>query len=53
MRISLTENGRQLRERAFGVSLAKACGLGPAEFAKLQKEIVTLRDNLLKAVRGE
>ncbi|BAN48408.1 MarR family winged helix-turn-helix transcriptional regulator [Metapseudomonas resinovorans] len=53
VRISLTENGRQLRERAFSVSLAKACGLGPAEFARLQKEIVTLRDNLLKSVRGE
>lgn len=53
VRVSLTKSGRSLRERALGINLDKACGLTPEEFSKLQKEIVTLRSNLVQAVRGE
>ncbi|MNN75237.1 hypothetical protein D3C81_1915250 [compost metagenome] len=49
----MTKSGRHLRERAFDVNLKDACGLTSDEFSKLQKEIVTLRNNLLKAARGE
>ncbi|MNF23853.1 Organic hydroperoxide resistance transcriptional regulator [compost metagenome] len=52
VRVSLTESGRQLRERAMSISLEGACGLTSEEFVKLQKEIVTLRDNLIKAARS-
>ena len=51
VRVSLTESGRQLRERAMSISLKGACGLTSEEFVKLQKEVVTLRDNLIKAAR--
>lgn len=53
VRVSLTKSGRRLREKAFSVSLMDACGLTPQGFSKLQKEIVTLRDNLVKSVRSE
>jgi DNA-binding MarR family transcriptional regulator len=47
--VSLTENGRQLREKGFGMSLVDATGLAPDEFVKLQKAIATLRDNVALA----
>jgi DNA-binding MarR family transcriptional regulator len=51
VRISLTEAGRQLREKAFYYReiTARAAGLSPEEFSVLQKAIVNLRSNLLKA----
>jgi DNA-binding MarR family transcriptional regulator len=44
--VSITEDGRQLREKGLGMSLIEATGLAPSEFAMLQKAIATLRDNL-------
>lgn len=48
VRISLTEAGRRLRQKADQASLLAATGLEPAEFASLCKAIVGLRDNLLE-----
>ncbi|KLD62857.1 MarR family winged helix-turn-helix transcriptional regulator [Dyella japonica] len=53
VRIKLTRSGRQLRERALSVNLDDACGLTARDFSRLQKEIVTLRDNLLRSTRDE
>ncbi|AMO98229.1 marR family protein [Collimonas arenae] len=49
--VSLTETGRELREKAFAFRevTAKASGLAPEEFRVLQKAIVNLRTNLMKA----
>ena len=49
VRISLTEAGRQLREKGMHMNLVAATGLKPDEFAWLQESVVTLRDNLIKA----
>ena len=51
VRVSLTEAGRQLREKAFDYreTTAKAAGLSPEEFRVLQKAIVNLRTNLMNA----
>lgn len=51
VRVSLTEAGRQLREKAFDYRsvTAKAAGLSPDEFRVLQKAIVNLRTNLMNA----
>lgn len=49
--VSLTDSGRRLREKARNTSLMEACGLSAEEFSKLQKSVVTLRDNLIKASR--
>jgi DNA-binding MarR family transcriptional regulator len=51
VRVSLTKNGRKLREKAFNRDLAGASGLAPDEFAKLQEAIVTLRNNLIRSVQ--
>ena len=51
--ISLTDAGRRLREKALPMNLVKASGLTPEEFPKMQKGVVTLRNNLIKAARGE
>ena len=51
VRVSLTKNGRRLREKALKMDLTDATGLAPNEFAKVQKAIVTLRNNLINAVR--
>ncbi len=50
--ISLTDAGRRLREKALPMNLVKESGLTPDEFAKMQKGVVTLRDNLIKAAKG-
>lgn len=50
--ISLTKSGRRLREKCLKMDLTDATALAPDEFAKLQKAIVTLRDNLIQSVRG-
>lgn len=52
VRVGLTEAGRRLRDRARGMNLKEAAGLGD-DFAAVQQAIVRLRDNLLAAVRGE
>jgi DNA-binding MarR family transcriptional regulator len=53
VRISLTDAGRALREKAFDYReiTAKASGLSPEEFRILQKAIVNLRGNLMTAAR--
>ncbi len=51
--VSLTDQGRRLREKGVGITLFEACGLRPEEFAKMQKDVVSLRDNLISATRGE
>ena len=52
VRVSLTKNGRRLREKALNMDLTEATGLAPDEFAKVQKAIVTLRNNLIKAIEN-
>ena len=51
VRICLTKSGRRLREKALKMDLVEATGLAPDEFEKMQKAIVTLRNNLIKSVR--
>jgi DNA-binding MarR family transcriptional regulator len=53
VRISLTDAGRRLREKGLGMSLVEASGLTTDEFSKVQKAIVTLRNNLIKAAQGK
>jgi DNA-binding MarR family transcriptional regulator len=48
--VGLTKSGRRLREKGLSMDLVEATGLAPDEFAKVQKAIVTLRNNLVKAV---
>ena len=50
--VSLTPEGRRLRERARDLSLEEAAGLGE-ELPQVQGAVVKLRDNLLRTVRGE
>jgi MarR family transcriptional regulator, organic hydroperoxide resistance regulator len=47
--VGLTDTGRRLREKGLTMTLVKASGLDPDEFRKLQRGVVTLRDNLIKA----
>ncbi len=49
--VSLTKSGRRLREKGLNMDLVEATGLAPDEFAKVQKAIVTLRNNLIKSVQ--
>src|ERR1700680_3896493 len=51
VRVRLTKNGRRLREKALKMDLTEATGLAPDEFAKVQKAIVTLRNNLIRSVQ--
>jgi MarR family transcriptional regulator, organic hydroperoxide resistance regulator len=51
--VSLTDAGRRLREKGLGMNLVKATGLTADEFAKMQKGVVTLRNNLIKHVRDK
>jgi len=53
VRVSLTDAGRRLREKALNMSLVAASGLSPQDFPKLQKAVTTLRDNLIKVARGK
>lgn len=50
--ISLTDEGRRLREKALGKDLVLACGLDAEEFTRLQNSVAALRDNLIKATRS-
>ncbi|HEX7910898.1 MAG TPA: MarR family transcriptional regulator [Paraburkholderia sp.] len=51
VRVSLTKNGRRLREDGLKMDLVEATGLAPDEFAKVQKAIVRLRNNLIESVQ--
>jgi MarR family transcriptional regulator, organic hydroperoxide resistance regulator len=51
VRVSLTKSGRKLREKAFKRDLKEETGLAPDDFAKVQKAIVTLRNNLIRSVQ--
>jgi DNA-binding MarR family transcriptional regulator len=51
--VNLTEAGRRLREKGMHMKLVKSSGLKPDDFARLQKTVVTLRDNLIKATAEE
>src|SRR5690348_3847427 len=47
VRVSLTAAGRRLLENDLGGALVEACGLG-GEFSVVRKNVVRLRDNLLR-----
>ncbi|HEY3149410.1 MAG TPA: MarR family transcriptional regulator [Dongiaceae bacterium] len=47
--VSLTDAGRRLREKGFAMNLVKETGLSAEEFTRMQKGVVALRDNLIKA----
>ncbi|MET1028113.1 MAG: MarR family transcriptional regulator [Dongiaceae bacterium] len=51
--VSLTDAGRRLREKGLGMNLIEASGLTPEEFPRMQKGVVTLRDNLIKAAKAK
>ena len=48
VRVTLTEAGRDLRERGLQRTLVKATGLASDEFRKVQNSVVCVRNNLLK-----
>jgi DNA-binding MarR family transcriptional regulator len=48
--VSLTPEGRRVRERARDMSLREASGLGD-DFPVVQRAVVRLRDSLLRSVR--
>ncbi|GAU83930.1 MarR family winged helix-turn-helix transcriptional regulator [Bosea sp. BIWAKO-01] len=50
--VSLTAAGRSIRERARGMSLLQASGLGD-ETTAVQKAVVRLRNNLLLTAHGQ
>src|SRR3954464_15787465 len=51
--VSLTDAGRRLREKGLGMNLVEASGLTAEEFPKIQKAVVTLRNNLIKVAQGK
>ena len=51
--VSLTQAGRTLLETLFLEDLAKATGLEPEQFSTMQKGVVALRNNLIKATAGK
>jgi DNA-binding MarR family transcriptional regulator len=53
VRVGLTPEGRALRESAMNMNLRSATGLTPEEFPVLQKAVVKLRNNLVKAAPGK
>ena len=53
VRVGLTPEGRALRESALNLNLRNATGLTPEEFPVLQKAVVKLRNNLVKAAPGK
>lgn len=52
VRVSLTDAGRRLREGVSQRSLFKAVDLPLEDFAKLQKQVAKLRDNLFDATKA-
>lgn len=53
VRVGLTDAGRALRESALHMNLRDATGLTKEEFPVLQKAVVKLRNNLVKAAPGK
>jgi DNA-binding MarR family transcriptional regulator len=53
VRVKLTRSGRALREKALSIDLGDAVALSDKDFARLQKEIVALRGNLLRSIESE
>jgi MarR family transcriptional regulator, organic hydroperoxide resistance regulator len=53
VRVRLTEAGRRLREKGLHRTPGKQTSLPALEFAKLQKAVSNLRDNLIKATGGD
>jgi DNA-binding MarR family transcriptional regulator len=53
VRLSLTKAGRELVAKEPGNVLFPATGLDEKGFAELQRSVVALRDNLLRATKGE
>jgi DNA-binding MarR family transcriptional regulator len=53
VRVNLTDAGRRLREKGMHMKLVKSSGLKADEVTRLQKTVVTLRDNLIKATAEE
>jgi DNA-binding MarR family transcriptional regulator len=51
--VSLTDAGRRLREKGLAMNLVEASGLTSDEFAKMQKSVVALRNNLIKAAQDD
>jgi DNA-binding MarR family transcriptional regulator len=51
--VSLTPEGRRLREKGLGMNLREATGLSPEEFRTLQKAVVNMRNNLIASTRGD
>jgi DNA-binding MarR family transcriptional regulator len=51
VRVNLTDAGRRLLEKGLQIELVKSSGLRPGDFDRLQNDIVTLRDNLIKATQ--
>jgi DNA-binding MarR family transcriptional regulator len=51
VRVNLTDAGRRLLEKGLQIELVKSSGLKPDDFDRLQNDIVTLRDNLIKATQ--
>ncbi|MBK5354639.1 MarR family transcriptional regulator [Pseudomonas sp. TH41] len=51
VRISLTKEGRQLREKRPEMGLSDATGLTSGEFVQIQNAIVKLRNNLIRSTK--
>ena len=51
VRVNLTDAGRRLLEKGLQIELVKSSGLRPGDFDRLQNDIVTLRDHLIKATQ--
>lgn len=53
VRVGLTAQGKAIFEKAFAgrEAVIKATGLEPEAFVRLQRDLITLRDNLLGAAR--
>ncbi len=49
--VTLTDAGKALRKKGFGISLINATGLSDEEFGRIQQAVATLRDNLIRATR--
>ena len=48
--VSLTPAGRALREKGGQKTLVKATGLDPEDFARVQKTVSRVRDNLIRHI---
>jgi len=53
VRVSLTEEGKRLRERGLQRNLVSATGLESGEFLEVQETVARVRDNLVRHVRED